>query len=84
MIKKSTAYVTTDTGFAAFLTASGIKLRELDILPREAEFVFDLDGKDDIDNLKFQWDSGIAEGNISMFFKAYRSFIRQIRERNNG
>ena len=52
--QESTVYPTIDTGFAAFLVTSGIKLLKLDMSEIEVKFLFERDGKADINDLKFQ------------------------------
>lgn len=79
---KPLLYTTSDTGLAAFLVVSDIKLCKLITSINPAEFIFEQDGKANIDDLKFQWETGIAKGNVSAFYKAYRGFTRQIREEN--
>ena len=80
--QESAIYPTIDTGFAAFLVTSGIKLFKMDMSNPKVKYLFEQDGKADITDLKFQWDSGMAVGNVPIFFKTYRSFIRQIKEKN--
>lgn len=70
-------YQTHKTSLAAFLAVSGIKLIKLDTSIDPAEFIFESpDGK--IDKLLFDWDSGIATGNVVAFYKTYKSFVNQI------
>jgi len=77
-------YLTTDTGFAALLAISGAKLAKLNATTFPAEFFFVQNSHIDFEDLKFQWESGIAEGNISAFFKAYRGFTREINRTNRS
>ena len=76
-------YRTNNTALAAFLAVSDIKLIKLDTTEKPAAFIFE-STNGTIDKLIFQWDSGLAEGNIVSFYKAYKSFVRQIMGEGNG
>lgn len=76
-------YRTNNTALAAFLAVSDVKLVKLDTTATPAEFIFE-STNGTIDKLIFQWDSGLAEGNIVSFYKAYKSFVRQIMGDSNG
>ncbi len=71
-------YFTTDTAFAAFLLTSGSKLLSIELDADPVTFCFDQNGTS-FKELEFQWKSGIAQGNIPSFFKAYRNFIDEIK-----
>lgn len=79
-MSKSSQYTTSDTALAAFLAISGIKLIELDVSTRPVQYIFKSNGT--LQNLVTQWESELSP--FRQFYNTYRSFIRQIKERNNG
>ncbi len=79
-MSKSSEYTTSDTALAAFLAISGIKLIELKTTTNPAVYTFESNGT--LQELVTQWESELSPHR--QFYNTYRSFIRQIKEKNNG
>ena len=75
---KPSKYTTSDTALAAFLAVSGIPLIKLDTSTNPAVYTFESNGT--LQNLVIQWESELSL--FRQFYNTYRSFIRQIKERN--
>ncbi len=76
-------YTTSDTPLAAWLLINGIKRVSTDFKANPVVFVFDSRGQDaynKVNDLIFQWDSGIAVGNCNSFYKSYRTLIHEMKE----
>lgn len=77
---KPTKYTTSDTALAAFLAISGVKLVSLNIAVDPAIYTFESNGT--LESLIVQWKSELTP--FRQYWNTYRSFIKQIKEPNNG
>lgn len=76
----NTKYETSDTPLAAWLVCNQIKLLEVNTAISPVEFIFDSTGKEQLNDLIFQWDSGNAVGNCNSFYRTYRSLVHKLKE----
>ncbi len=76
-------YITKDTAFASFLIERGAKQLDTDYTADIVTFHFDRNGTD-FKELEIQWRSGIAQGNITTFFRIYKTQIDEINRNRQG
>lgn len=76
----TSVYNTTDTALAAFLAISGIKLVKLNTEQKLAVYTFE--DHNNLQDLVTQWESELSP--FRQFYNTYRSFIRQIKEKNSA
>ncbi len=75
------SFRTSDTALAAYLVSEGFGTPEIEFNNgSRAFFIF---SKEDpkIDDSINSWDTGRATGHVVMFFQAYQTLLRRIRER---
>ena len=77
-MSKSSRYTTSDTALAAFLAVSGVSLVKLDTSVNPAVYTFESNGT--LEGLVTQWESEVSL--CRQYYNTYRSFIRQIKEKN--
>ena len=70
---------TSDTALAAYLVSEGYNTPEIDFNGNKAYFVFPKNSK--LEKSISAFDTARAEGNIVLFFNAYQTLLRRIRER---
>ena len=80
MANNDTPFKTTDTALAAFLTSEGYPATLEFTNGLRATFVFERSDTK-IDKLISDFDTARAKGNIVLFFNAYQTLLRRIRER---
>lgn len=78
MTNNNDFYKTSDTALAAYLIEQGFGNPDIEKNGRRAFFIFPSDIK--IDEAVHAWDTVKAEGNVVLFFRAYQSLLRRIRE----
>jgi hypothetical protein len=75
------SFRTSDTALAAYLVSEGYGTPEIEFNNgSRAFFVFSKDNPK-IDTSINAWDTARARGNVVMFFQAYQTLLRRIRER---
>ncbi len=79
VITNDGVFRTSDTALAAYLVSQGYNTPELDFNGNKAYFVFPKDPK--LEKSIGEFDTARAEGNIVLFFNAYQTLLRRIRER---
>lgn len=77
-MKEPQVFTTINTGLAAFLAVSKVKLLKLDISVNPAVYTFESNGS--LQDLLMQWKAEITPHRL--YYNTYRSFIDQIKERN--
>lgn len=77
---KPQAFTTINTGLATFLAVSKVKLIKLDTSTNPAVFTFESNGN--LQDLLLQWKAEITPHR--QYYNTYRSFIDQIKEKNNA
>jgi hypothetical protein len=75
------SFKTSDTALSAYLVSEGFGTPEIEF-PNgsRAFFVFSRENPKIEDSIN-AWDTGRALGNVVMFFQAYQTLLRRIRER---
>jgi len=73
-------FKTSNTALAAYLIAEGFGTPDIDYNGAKAFFVFPRDNSH-IEKCIREFETTQAEGNIVVFFNAYQSLIRRIKER---
>jgi len=76
----SQVFTTTDTPLAAFLAISQVKLLDMNVHVYPTIYTFETNGM--LDDLVRQWESELSP--FRQFYNTYRSFIRQIKEKDNA
>jgi len=75
------SFRTSDTALAAYLVSEGYGTPDIEFTNgSRAFFTFQRDNPK-IDTHINSWDTGRAKGNVVMFFQAYQTLLRRIRER---
>lgn len=72
-------FITRDTALAAWLYSNGYMLAEVDRRNHPVVFYFTRDSEE-MDNLIRDFQVGRAEGNVVMFFRAYKKMLFIIKE----
>ena len=80
---KQKTFQTPDTPLAVWLYISGKRLVKVDTSQHSAVFIFEQDGDNSFDILVSQWENGIAIGNVGIFFRTYRNFIKKIKDNSD-
>lgn len=75
---------TSDTSLAAWLVVSNVRLVKTDNEIYPTIFYFEEPVNGNLEDIKLQWESGVAFGNCSAFYKTYRYLVRQVKEHENG
>lgn len=75
-----TTFRTSDTAQAAYLITEGYGTPEIEYNGNRASFIFPKDNPK-IDNSIRDWDTARARTNAVLFFNAYQSLLRRIKER---
>jgi hypothetical protein len=73
-------YKTSLTPLAVWLYISGIKKPICNKSQKPYLWIFDQPKDSTISNLISQWENGIAVGNVSAFFKTYKSFLKEMKD----
>ena len=80
VMSESTAFRTSDTALAAYLVSEGNGTPDIEFINgSRAFFTFPKSSKLEVSIDKF--DTAQAKGNIVLFFSAYQSLLRRIKER---
>lgn len=80
VITNGDIFKTSDTALAAYLVSEGYNTPDIDFNGNKAYFLFSpKDSK--LEKSISEFDTARAEGNIVLFFNAYQSLLRRIRER---
>ena len=74
-------YATSDTPLAAYLISKGFELKDIKRKKDKSHFIFP-NSDPSIEKAVFEFQSSTAEGNINIFFNAYRYLLRRMREDN--
>jgi len=81
MVNPQNSFKTSDTALAAYLISEGMGTPEIEYSNGvRAYFIFSKE-KQDIDLFVGKFDTARAVGNIVLFFNAYQSLLRRIKER---
>lgn len=80
VITNGDVFRTSDTALAAYLVSAGFTTPEIDFNGNKAYFIFS-PKNNDLEKSISEFDTARAEGNIVLFFNAYQSLLRRIRER---
>ena len=73
-------FKTSDTAQAAFLITEGYGAPDIEYNGNRAYFIFSKENQN-IDNSIRDWETARAETNAVLFFNAYQSLLRRIKER---
>jgi hypothetical protein len=73
-------FETENTALAAYLVSVGISEPEVERTPKGVHFLF-TDGNIDIQPFVNKWLAGTSTGNIPLFYRNYKRFLRIV---NNG
>ena len=82
-LPSESTYSTADTALAAWLYANGFQLLKIDRSEFPSIFHFE-DSSEELTQLVHDFQAGKAEGNIIIFFRAYKILLGKIKEKNNG
>lgn len=81
MVMSNDSFRTSDTALAAYLVSEGFGTPDIEFNNgTRAFFLFSRDNPK-IDKHINAWDCAKATGNVVMFFQAYQTLLRRIRER---
>lgn len=75
------SFKTSDTALSAYLVSEGFGAPEIEFLNNSRAFFVFSKGNPKIEKAIHSWDSATATGNVVMFFQAYQTLLRRIRER---
>lgn len=75
------SFKTSDTALAAYLVSEGYGTPEIEYSNGSRAFFIFSKESPKIDNSISSWDTARARGNVVMFFQAYQTLLRRIRER---
>lgn len=80
---KGSIYSTSDTALAAWLYANGFELLEVDSSKFPSVFLFD-DSSPKLSELAHDFQRGKANGNITVFHRAYKLMLSKIKDSRYG
>ncbi len=75
------SFRTSDTALAAYLVSEGFGTPEIEFNNGSRAFFVFSKNNPKIEDSIGAWDVGRAKGNVVMFFQAYQTLLRRIRER---
>lgn len=80
VMSESNSFRTSDTALAAFLISEGFTLSDIDHTSKRSFYLFPNDSEK-LNKTIGEYDTARVTGNIVLFFNAYQSLLRRVKER---